>query len=91
MPKGIHDYQPDRRNADIKSVSAASGSRAQIKVSVFDSGFVPGDGVWEFLRVHDSGPPFLDRGFMKVRGPLIRGLGLTHKQLTQRMLDVLHA
>jgi branched-chain amino acid aminotransferase len=35
--------------------------REQAVVSVFDSGFVLGDGVWEGLRVHRGHPAFLDQ------------------------------
>ncbi|MEM9234552.1 MAG: aminotransferase class IV [Pseudomonadota bacterium] len=35
--------------------------RAEAKISVFDSGFMLGDGVWEGLRVHKGRIPFLNR------------------------------
>ena len=35
--------------------------REEAVVSVFDSGFVLGDGVWEGLRVHKGRIAFLDR------------------------------
>ena len=35
--------------------------RAQARVSVFDGGFIAGDGVWEGLRLHRGALPFLDQ------------------------------
>ena len=48
----MHDVS-DPRNADILiNVNGELKPRAQAVVSVFDSGFMLGDGVWEGLRVH---------------------------------------
>ncbi|MEM8646249.1 MAG: aminotransferase class IV [Pseudomonadota bacterium] len=61
MGKSTHDYVDDPRNADILiSINGDLVPRAEAMVSVFDSGFVLGDGVWEGLRVHDGGIAFLD-------------------------------
>jgi branched-chain amino acid aminotransferase len=58
---GTHDFAPDPRNEDILiNVNGALVPRAQAMVSVFDSGFMLGDGVWEGLRVHAGGIAFLD-------------------------------
>jgi branched-chain amino acid aminotransferase len=43
------------------SVNGELCPRREAVVSVFDAGFVLGDGVWEGLRVHDGHPAFLDR------------------------------
>ncbi len=60
MGYGAHAYQDDPRNADILiSVNGNLMPRAEATVSVFDSGFVLGDGVWEGLRLHEGGIPFL--------------------------------
>ncbi len=46
MAKGIHDYQDDPRNQDILVyVNGELVPRQEAKVSVFDSGFVLGDGI----------------------------------------------
>jgi branched-chain amino acid aminotransferase len=58
---GTHDCVDDPRNADVLIyVNGALVPRAQATVSVFDAGFVLGDGVWEGLRVVDGRPAFLD-------------------------------
>jgi len=55
-----HDYIDDPRNADILiSVNGELKPRNKATVSVFDSGFLLGDGVWEGLRVYDGGIAFL--------------------------------
>jgi branched-chain amino acid aminotransferase len=60
--KGTHEYQDDPRNADIIiDINGEFFPREQAKVSVFDSGFVLGDGVWEGLRVHHGKIAFLDQ------------------------------
>jgi branched-chain amino acid aminotransferase len=56
-----HEYIDDPRNADILiSINGNLIPRANATVSVFDSGFLLGDGVWEGLRVHAGGIAFLD-------------------------------
>src|ERR1700760_4772475 len=52
MP-GSQDFAADPRNADLRIyLNGALVPRAEAKVSVFDGGFVLGDGVWEGLRLH---------------------------------------
>jgi branched-chain amino acid aminotransferase len=57
---GVHEYDDDPRNdAVLVYVNGELKPRAEAVVSVFDSGFVLGDGVWEGLRVHAGHPAFL--------------------------------
>jgi len=61
MGQSIHEFQDDPRNDSIRIwVNGALKPRAEATVSVFDSGFVLGDGVWEGLRVERGLPLFLD-------------------------------
>src|SRR6266545_3862556 len=61
MSHGVHDHPEDARNDDILIwVNGELKPRAEAVVSVFDSGFVLGDGVWEGLRIHRGHPAFLD-------------------------------
>ena len=56
-----HDAALDARNEDILIwLNGALVPRAEAKVSVYDSGFMLGDGMWEGLRLHDGVWPFLD-------------------------------
>ncbi len=60
--KGTHEYQDDPRNAAILiDINGEHFNRDEAKVSVFDSGFVLGDGVWEGLRVHHGKIAFLQQ------------------------------
>ena len=57
-----HEYVDDPRNATILiSINGRLVPRAEAVVSVFDSGFILGDGVWEGLRVNEGGIAFLDQ------------------------------
>jgi|TARA_B110001452_G_scaffold53081_2_gene40535 branched-chain amino acid aminotransferase len=48
-----HDYDVDKRNNEIKVyVDGKLYKRKEAKVSVMDSGFLLGDGVWEGIRLH---------------------------------------
>ncbi len=59
---GSQDYVGDPRNDNVFiSVNGELVARPDAKVSVFDSGFVLGDGVWEGLRLHDGRVAFLDK------------------------------
>ena len=60
MAKGTHEFEDDPRNQNILIyVNGELHPRAEAKVSVFDSGFVLGDGVWEGLRLHHGRLAFL--------------------------------
>ena len=61
MSKGTHEYRPDPRNREIPIyVNGGHMPREEARVSVFDSGFVLGDGIWEGLRVHRGHIAFLE-------------------------------
>ena len=50
---GTHEYSHDPRNDSILIyINGKLIPRAEAKVSVFDSGFLLGDGVWEGIRLH---------------------------------------
>jgi len=53
--KGTHSYIPDARNDEILIyVNGEYLRRSDAKISVFDSGFLLGDGVWEGIRYHQD-------------------------------------
>jgi branched-chain amino acid aminotransferase len=61
MTHGTHDALDDPRNAAVLIyVNGDLVPRDQARVSVFDSGFMLGDGVWEGLRLHHGKLAFLD-------------------------------
>ena len=50
-----HNYVEDPRNDSILiHISGELYPRGEAKVSVFDSGFLLGDGVWEGIRLHNG-------------------------------------
>jgi len=56
-----HQAEEDARNASILIwVNGALKPRAEAVVSVYDSGFMLGDGVWEGIRLYDGRWAFLD-------------------------------
>ena len=59
---GSQDFAADPRNATaLIYLNGALVPREQAKVSIFDGGFVVGDGIWEGLRLHKGALLFLDR------------------------------
>ena len=91
--KGTHEYQDDPRNASILiDINGELFSRDEAKVSVFDSGFVLGDGVWEGLRVHHGKIAFLDRHLERLYDgarALDMEMEVTPEQLGKRLYHVL--
>lgn len=91
--KGTHEYQDDPRNASILiDINGELFTRNEAKVSVFDSGFVLGDGVWEGLRVHHGKIAFLDRHLERLYDgakALDMDMDVTPQQLSQRLHNVL--
>tara|TARA_B100000945_G_scaffold185224_1_gene148502 strand:- start:1416 stop:2312 length:897 start_codon:yes stop_codon:yes gene_type:complete len=58
---GTHEYEEDPRNENVLiSVNGELFPRKEAKVSVFDSGFLLGDGVWESFRLHEGRLVFIE-------------------------------
>ncbi|MBN9677462.1 D-amino acid aminotransferase [Salipiger bermudensis] len=56
-----HQAQDDARNEEILIwVNGALKPKAEALVSVYDSGFMLGDGIWEGLRLYDGRWSFID-------------------------------
>jgi branched-chain amino acid aminotransferase len=95
MAKGTHDSAPDGRNASILiSVNGEMKRREEAVVSVFDSGFVLGDGVWEGLRVHKGRIAFLDLHLDRVwegAKAIAMDIGLDRGALVRRLYETLDA
>ena len=52
---GTHEYEDDPRNETVLiSVNGKLCPRSEAMVSVFDAGFLLGDGVWESFRLHEG-------------------------------------
>jgi branched-chain amino acid aminotransferase len=62
VAKTTHSAVPDPRNADVVVyINGEFFRREDAKISVFDSGYLVGDGVWEGMRLHHGRFAFLDR------------------------------
>ena len=62
MARSTHQALADERNASVQIwINDEFFPRAEAKISVFDSGFLVGDGVWEGIRLHHGRFAFLDR------------------------------
>jgi len=88
-------YKADARNDDVLVyVNGAFFPRDKAVVSVFDSGFALGDGVWEGLRVMEGGvafwPEHLKRLYAGAK-TIDMDIGLTREELTARLMDCLKA
>ena len=56
-----HSAENDHRNSQVKiNVNGELSHREEASVSVFDSGFLLGDGIWEGLRLHQKRWLFFD-------------------------------
>ncbi len=95
MAKGTHDYVEDARNETILiNVNGTITPRAEAMVSVFDSGFMLGDGVWEGLRVHKGRIAFLgahmDRLFEGAKA-IAMDIGISREELVARLYETIEA
>ena len=92
---GSQEYVGDDRNDDVFiSVNGELARRPDAKVSVFDSGFVLGDGVWEGLRLTGGRIAFLDRHLDRLwdGAKMLRiDIGLTRDELKARLFEVIEA
>lgn len=60
--KSTHAAVADPRNEDVLIfINGEFFPRSEAKISVFDSGFLVGDGIWEGIRLHHGVFAFLDR------------------------------
>jgi len=92
---GSQDFAADPRNADLKIyLSGDLVPRAEARVSVFDAGFVLGDGVWEGLRLHKGALLFLDAHLDRLYAGLAKielDLGIHREALTAEIRRTLAA
>ncbi|MDZ4813562.1 MAG: aminotransferase class IV [Pseudomonadota bacterium] len=93
MAHGTHDYAADLRNeAVLIYLNGVYKPRAEAMVSVFDSGFVLGDGVWEGLRVVGGHPAFLDQHLDRLyegAKAIMLDIGMGRAALTQAIYATL--
>ena len=95
MTTGTHDYEIDPRNRDILiNINGELFKRDEAKVSVFDSGYVLGDGVWEGLRLHRGKLLFIEQHMRRLyegAKAIDMDIGLTAAELTERIYQTCNA
>jgi len=94
MAQSMHDVSDPRNASILINVNGELKPRAEAMVSVFDSGFMLGDGVWEGLRVQGGKLAFLDlhmdRLFEGAKA-IAMTLDLSREQLAKRLYETLDA
>jgi branched-chain amino acid aminotransferase len=94
MP-GSQDFADDPRNANaLIWLNGQLLPRSEARVSVFDAGFVLGDGVWEGLRLHHGRLLFLDTHLERLYwGAAKIGLdiGMTRDQMRAALYETVTA
>ena len=91
MAKGTHDFTADPRNENILiNVNGVMTPRAEAVVSVFDSGFMLGDGVWEGIRVHHGRLAFIDEHLRRLYEGA-KGIDMDIGRTPDELTTMLHA
>ena len=92
---GSHGHTTDERNQGVLfDVNGELVPREKAVVSVFDSGFILGDGIWEGLRLKDGHLSFLERHLDRVFAgarAIDLDIGLTRDELRARLWRVIEA
>ena len=92
---GTHAYLDDPRNAEILiSINGELFPREEAKVSVFESGYMLGDGVWEGIRLHKGRLVFLDQHLARLyegARTIDMDIGLTPGEMEKRLYETLSA
>ena len=95
MGQGTHDHGDDQRNASVLVyVNGELKPRAEAMVSVFDSGFLMGDGIWEGLRLYNGTVPYLDAHLDRLfegAKSLDIDIGLNRSDLTEAVYQTTRA
>ena len=88
-----HDYEFDKRNEDIQvHINGEFFHRSEAKVSVMDSGYLLGDGVWEGIRLHRGHLVHLDEHLDRLYAgakAIAMDIGLTREELVNALGDTL--
>jgi branched-chain amino acid aminotransferase len=95
MTHGTHNAVPDARNENVLIyVNSELFPRNEAKISVFDSGYLVGDGVWEALRLHEGVLVFLDEHLDRLwQGAATIGMevGMSREELTDALWQTINA
>ena len=88
-----HEYDFDRRNDDIQIyINGQYFHRSEAKVSVMDSGYLLGDGVWEGIRLHKGHLIHLDRHLNRLylgAEAIAMNIGISRQDMTSAIIETL--
>lgn len=91
MTKSTHSAVVDPRNENVKIyINGNFHSRENAQISVFDSGFLVGDGIWEGLRLHNGKIAFLDKHLDRLfagASAIHLDIGLNKEELINALLE----
>src|ERR687890_1532946 len=89
LARGTHEALPDGRNEGIfVYINGEFYPREEARISVFDSGFLVGDGVWEGIRLHEGEFAFLDLHLDRLfegAKTIDLDVGMTREELTSAL------
>ncbi len=95
MTHGTHNAKDDPRNADVLiNINGELLHCNDAKISVFDSGYLVGDGVWEAFRVHGGVMLFVEKHLNRLwQSAKVIGIELsfTKAQLIDEVRNTLRA
>jgi len=95
MIHGTHNAVHDARNENVLIyVNGELFPRNEAKISVFDSGYLVGDGVWEALRLQEGVLVFLDEHLDRLwQGAATIGMdvGMSREELTDALWQTINA
>ncbi len=88
-----HEYDFDRRNDDIQIyINGQYFHRSEAKVSVMDSGYLLGDGVWEGIRLHKGHLIHLDGHLNRLYSgaeAIAMDIGISRQDMTSAIMETL--
>jgi len=95
MVQGSQGFVPDPRNDKVLVwLNGALVPRAEASVSVFDAGFILGDGVWEGFRLVNGRIAFLDAHLDRLfqgAATIDLDVGMDREALTRALYDTVRA
>jgi branched-chain amino acid aminotransferase len=95
MYRGTHAAITDERNANILIyINGELVPRSGARISVFDSGFLIGDGVWEGLRLHHGVFAFLEEHLDRLyqgAAAISLKIGMTRQEITEALYRTVRA
>jgi branched-chain amino acid aminotransferase len=88
-----HQYDFDRRNDDIQIyINGQYFHRSEAKVSVMDSGYLLGDGVWEGIRLHKGHLIHLDEHLNRLYSgaeAIAMDIGISRQDMMSAIMETL--